>query len=249
MINIFKKKEYLKDSLEGFIDIHNHLLPGIDDGAPDTETSMNLIRKFKRLGINDLICTPHIMNDYYPNNHETINHSLEKLQVALQQTPDLIDVKLRASAEYMMDQSFFEKLESEKILTLKENYILVEMSYFQAPINLKEILFQLQTRGYKPVLAHPERYAFYHSKDLRNYEDLKNRGCLFQINALSLSSHYGTGIQRTGFQLLESGMIDFIGTDTHREQHLEKLETIKIEKKISPQLKKVIIKTKEIFTS
>src|SRR5690606_32817315 len=201
MINIFKKKEYLKDALDGFTDIHNHVLPGIDDGAPNIDESINLIRKFKRLGVNDLICTPHIMNDYYPNNHETINNALEKVQMALQQSTDLVDFQIRAAAEYMMDQSFFEKLDNEKILTLKDKYILIEMSYFQAPINLKEILFQLQTRGYKPVLAHPERYAFYHSKDLSKYEDLKNRGCLFQINALSLSSHYGTGIQRTAFQL------------------------------------------------
>src|SRR5690606_14168580 len=126
MINIFKKREYLKDSLEGFIDIHNHLLPGIDDGASNIDESINLIRKFKRLGINDLICTPHIMNDYYPNNPETINNALEKIQMALQQSTDLVDFKIRAAAEYMMDQSFIEKLDTEKILTLKDKYILVE---------------------------------------------------------------------------------------------------------------------------
>ena len=126
--------------------------------------------------------------------------------------------------------------------------MLVEMSYFQAPINLKEILFKLQTHGYKPVLAHPERYAFYHSKDLRKYEELKNRGCLFQINALSLSPHYGTNMQQIGFKLLEAGMIDFIGSDTHREQHIDKLENIKMNKKLTVQVQKVIEKTKSVFT-
>src|SRR5690606_1812968 len=120
--------------------------------------------------------------------------------------------------------------------------------YFQAPINLKEILFKLQTRGYKPVLAHPERYAFYHSKDLRRYEELKNRGCLFQMNALSLSPHYGTNMQQIAYKLLEEGMIDYIGTDTHRQQHLDKLENIRLDKARSLQVKKVIEKTKEIFT-
>src|SRR5690606_6065388 len=249
MINIFKKKEYLKDSLEGFIDIHNHILPGIDDGSPDLETSLNLIRRYNNLGVSEFICTPHIMNDYYPNTPITIYNALDKLKIALTQTRDLDQVKISAAAEYMMDQTFMEILESEKILTLKDNYILVEMSYFQAPINLKEILFQLQTRGYKPVLAHPERYAYYHSKDLSHYENLKNRGCLFQINALSLSTHYGTGIQRTAFQLIEAGMINFIGTDTHRAQHIEKVESITINKKISSPLKKVIDATKEVFTS
>lgn len=249
MINIFKKKEYLKDSLEGLIDIHNHILPGIDDGSPDLDTSLNLIRRYSHLGVNDFICTPHIMNDYYPNTPETIDNALENLKKALRQTQDLDRVKITAAAEYMMDQSFMEKLESEKVLTLKDNYILVEMSYFQAPINLKEILFQLQTRGYKPVLAHPERYVYYHSKDLSQYDALKNRGCLFQVNALSLSTHYGTGIQRTAFQLMEAGMINFIGTDTHRDQHIEKLESITINKKISSPLNKVMKATKEVFIS
>src|SRR5690606_20815679 len=178
MLSIFKKKEYLKDHIEGLIDIHNHILPGIDDGAPTIEDSMILIRSFQNLGVTNFICTPHIMNDYYPNTPATISAALEKLRTALAISNDLQKIKLHAAAEYMMDQHFMELLEGGEILPLKDNFILVEMSYFQAPINLKEILFQLQTRGYKPVLAHPERYAYYHSKDLRKFEDLKNRGCL-----------------------------------------------------------------------
>src|SRR5690606_18264965 len=186
---------------------------------------------------------------YYPNTPAIILSTLEKVKTALNQTPDLNEIKLRAAAEYMMDQSFMELLETEHMLSLKNNYILVEMSYFQAPINLKEILFQLQTRGYKPVLAHPERYSYFHSKDLRKYEDLKNRGCIFQVNALSLSTHYGKGIQKTAFQLIEAGMIDLIGTDAHRQQHLDKLEMIKLNKKTGSLVKGLIYNTKEIFTS
>lgn len=249
MLSIFKKKEYLKDHIEGLVDIHNHILPGIDDGAPTVEDSLNLIRRFQNIGISDLICTPHIMNDYYPNTPATITAALEKVQSALALTNDLRGIKVRAAAEYMMDQHFLELLESGNILTLKNRYILVEMSYFQAPINLKEILFQLQTRGFKPVLAHPERYTYYHSKDLRKFEDLKNRGCLFQVNALSLSTHYGSSIQKTAFQLLDAGMIDFIGSDAHREQHLEKLENIRLKRNQSNQIKSVLSNTKETFTS
>ena len=249
MLNFFQKKEYLKDHLEEIVDIHNHILPGIDDGAATIEDSLQLFRRFKQIGVQDFICTPHIMNDYYPNTPATISAALEKVRSALALTKDLQGIKVRAAAEYMMDQNFMELLEGGEILTLKDNYILVEMSYFQAPINLKEILFQLQTRGFKPVLAHPERYAYYHSKDLNNYEELKNRGCLFQLNALSLSTHYGTGIQKTAFQLLEAGMIDFIGSDAHREQHWDKLATITLNKKNGNQIRKVITTTKEIFTS
>lgn len=247
MLNIFKKKKYLKDLLEGITDIHNHILPGIDDGAANLEDSIGLLKKFGVLGITNFIATPHVMNDYYPNTPATIKTALDTLNAKISELPDLQKVKVKAAAEYMMDQSFLELLEKEELLTLSENYVLVEMSYFQAPINLNEILFKLQTQGYRPVLAHPERYAYYHSKDLKKYEDLKNRGCLFQINALSLSPHYGSQMQEIGFRLLEAGMIDFIGTDTHRDQHLEKLEKVKLKKNTSIQVKKAIEKTKDIF--
>ncbi|UJH91337.1 histidinol phosphatase [Antarcticibacterium sp. 1MA-6-2] len=205
MLNIFKSKIYLKDLLQGITDIHNHILPGIDDGAANEIDSVQLLLKFKELGITKFIATPHVMNDYYPNTRETINNALSLLKNKIIEDQELQKVKIKAAAEYMMDQSFMEILEKKELLCLNENYVLVEMSFFQAPINLNEILFKLQTQGYRPILAHPERYAFYHSKDLSKYADLKNRGCLFQINALSLSPHYGSQIQEIGFRLLEAG--------------------------------------------
>jgi protein-tyrosine phosphatase len=247
MLSIFQKKIYLKDLLEGLIDIHNHILPGIDDGAGSINDSLELIRKMKMLGYTRFICTPHIMNDYYPNTPSTINPALENLRQAIAGEPEMDKVEIKAAAEYMMDQSFMELIEKEKLLVLKDKYLLVEMSYFQAPINLKEILFKIQTHGYRPVLAHPERYAFYHARDLKKYEELKNRGCLLQLNALSLSTHYGSNMQHTALKLLEAGMIDFIGSDTHRMQHLEKLEAIKLTKKQTAQLQPVIERTKEKF--
>lgn len=247
MLSIFKRKEFLVDHLQEITDIHNHILPGIDDGAANVDDSINLLLKYRELGITKFIATPHIMNDYYPNNSQTIAASLEKLKCSIAENEELNGVEVNYAAEYMMDQHFLELLETKDILTLKGNLVLVEMSYFQAPINLNEILFKLQTQGYKPVLAHPERYAFYHAKDLKKYEDLKNRGCKFQINALSLTSHYGKNMQNMALKLLEQGMIDFIGTDTHRLQHLEKLGKITLHKKFSNDLLKVIQTTKETF--
>lgn len=249
MFSIFKKKEYLIDHLFGVTDIHNHILPGIDDGAINIEESLSLLKKFADLGISNFIATPHIMNDYYPNNRGTITQALEKLKQAIAKDVELKskDIKLSAAAEYMMDQFFVELMDGERLLVLKDNYVLVEMSYFQAPINLKEILFKLQTHGYRPVLAHPERYAFYHSRDLRKYEELKDRGCKFQLNALSLSSHYGKNMQITASRLLERGMIDFIGSDTHRLQHLEKLQTITLSKKTLEPVKVIIANTNSTF--
>lgn len=247
MISIFRKKEYLIDHLHGITDIHNHILPGIDDGAQNTEDSIGLLKKFKDIGITDFIATPHIMNEYYPNSPETIKGALDFLLEKIEGNEELKNVKIRFAAEYMMDQSFMDLLENTKLLTLKDNKVLVEMSYFQAPINLNEILFKLQTSGYKPVLAHPERYAFYHAKNLGKYQELKERGCLFQLNTLSLTPHYGSNMQKTAFKLIESNMIDFIGSDTHRIQHLEKISDITIPKRINDSLKRIISNTREMF--
>lgn len=245
MFSFFQKKYYLKDYLENFTDIHNHILPGIDDGAKDIEASLDLIEGFREVGINQFIATPHIMNDYYPNNKETVARALAQLQSELQERQ--VPTKLKAAAEYMMDQVFLEILEKERLLTLKDNFVLVEMSYFQAPINLNEILFKLQTKQYRPVLAHPERYAFFHSKDLQKYRDLKSRGCSFQLNALSLVGHYGKNMQEIAFRLLEENMIDFLGTDTHQMRHIEKLSAAQLSKKQLELVVPVITRTRETF--
>jgi protein-tyrosine phosphatase len=125
----------------------------------------------------------------------------------------------------MMDEKFTDLIEKEQLLTLKDNLVLVEMSYFSPPINLYEILFQLQLKGYKPILAHPERYNTYHN-NFKEYYKLKRAGCLFQLNLLSLTEHYGKHIQKTTEKLLKENMYDFVGTDAHHHQHLETLQKI-----------------------
>lgn len=246
MLGLFEKKTPLINYTNGLVDIHNHLLPGIDDGAANVEESISLVKRFREIGINNFVSTPHIMNDYYPNTPSTINAALEKLTSALREE-GIHDVQIHAAAEYMMDHSFMNLIESGELLTLNGNLILVEMSYFQAPINLNEILFQLQANGFKPVLAHPERYAFYHSKKMEKFEDLKKRGCYFQLNILSLIGHYGKHIQEAAFSLLDSGMIDYIGTDTHQMRHLEKLSTAKLPQKRMRQLEPIFKNTSDTF--
>ena len=134
-------------------------------------------------------------------------------------------MNISAAAEYMMDEQFVERLKADDILTLKDNYILVEMSYFNAPNNLFDILFEIQLKGYKPVLAHPERYRFYHP-DFQIFYKLKKAGCLFQLNLLSLTEQYGKGVQKMSEKLLRENMYDFVGTDTHHHNHLELLNKI-----------------------
>lgn len=246
MFSFFQKKYFLKDYLENFVDIHNHVLPGIDDGAADIKTSFVLLEHFKQLGITSLIATPHIMNDYYPNTPEIIQKTYELLRTELDETGNR-EIQIKAAAEYMMDQAFLELLENEELLCLRDKMVLVEMSYFQPPIHLNEILFQLQTRQYKPVLAHPERYAFFHSKSLEKYSGLKGRGCLFQLNVLSIVGHYGKNMQAIAFRLLEEGMIDYVGTDTHQIRHLEKLSTSRVSRKQLDLILPVIERTRNTF--
>ena len=247
MLSLFRKKKYLADLLRGFTDIHNHTLPGIDDGAKNLEDSVEILRKYKKLGINQIVCTPHVMNEYYSNTQETIHTAYDSLNKKIKNIPELTDTTINYAAEYMMDQHFLEIMNNTKLLTIKENFVLVEMSYFQAPINLNDILFKLQTKGYKPILAHPERYAFLHSKSLEKYKELKDRGCFFQMNLLSLTDHYGYNIQKMGKDLLSNNLIDFLGSDTHRVDHLEKIGAIKLSRKIENQVKAAITNTKSLF--
>lgn len=217
-----------------FVDIHSHLLPGIDDGAKTIEDSISLISKMKSFGIKNFITTPHVLGDVYPNSTDTILQKLEELKSELTLREGFEDISLRASAEYMMDEQFVQRLEQSDILTLQDNFILVEMSYFNAPINLYDILFEIQLKGFKPILAHPERYNFYHN-DFQNYYKLKKAGCLFQLNLLSLTEQYGGGVKKTAEKLIKENLYDFVGTDTHHKNHLrlmEKIGTKKIKKNI-----------------
>ena len=245
MIFLKKKEIPLVDFFpEGFVDIHSHLLPGIDDGAKNLNNSLELITKMRSYGIKNFITTPHVLGDVYPNSSETIKNKLEEVKKELLKR-NLNDVSIKAAAEYMMDEQFSERLEKEDILTLKDNYILVEMSYFNAPINLYELLFEIQLKGYKPVLAHPERYNFYHN-DIDNYYKLKKHGCLFQLNLLSLTEQYGKNVQKLSNQLLKENMYDFVGSDTHHHHHLELLKKIGTSK-ISTKIKHLLENNIKIY--
>lgn len=220
-----KKRIPLTDFFtNSFVDIHSHLLPGIDDGAKDIDTSIALILKMASYGIKNFITTPHVLGNVYPNSTAVIKEKLAVVQKELEKR-EIKGISIQAAAEYMLDEEFSALLEQKDILVLKDNYILVEMSYFSAPINLYEVLFKIQLKGYKPVLAHPERYNFYHS-DFKSYYKLKQAGCLFQLNLLSLTDQYGKGVQKISKKLLKENLYDFVGTDTHHQNHLALLPKI-----------------------
>ncbi len=246
MLQFFSKKLFLKDLLEDFVDIHNHVLPGIDDGAKCVKEALSLIEKMKVLGVSQFIPTPHVMQDFYPNTEETIGEAyqvlLENLDSKLQS-----DITLNPAAEYMLDSHFESLLENKDLFTLKKNYVLIEMSYFQPPINLEAILFKIKSQGFIPVLAHPERYSFYHN-NLGYYKQLKTLGCLFQLNLLSLGDHYGRRVEKTTAYLLDKNYIDFVGTDVHNENHIHKLSNLRLNKNLVKNLQGIIEKTNTTFS-
>lgn len=198
-------------------DIHSHLIPEIDDGAKNIETSIRLIKGLYELGFRRFTATPHVMADLYPNNAETINKGLRKVEAAL--AAEQLDVKFSAAAEYLMDEQFENLLETQDLLPIAGNHILVEMSFISAPPNLYHLLFRLQTKGYQPILAHPERYLFL-KDNFDQYERLRERGCLLQVNILSLIGYYGKPIRDTALKLLKNKWVDFLGTDLHHDQQL-----------------------------
>lgn len=211
-------------------DVHSHFIPGIDDGAQTMEDSVSLIREFYQLGYKKVITTPHILADGYPNTTEIILKGLENVRVALKH--ENIPVQIEAAAEYYIDFDFGRKIEQEKLLTfgksapnsISGNYLLFEVSYVNPPDNLEQIIFQLQLKGYKPVLAHPERYLFW-AGNFEKYEQLKEKGVLFQLNINSLTGYYSPAARKVAEQLIEKNMIDFLGSDCHHAGHVNLIKT------------------------
>jgi tyrosine-protein phosphatase YwqE len=220
MLGIFRTQ---KATLFPFgTDMHSHILPGIDDGAKDVDGSIRLIEGFHGLGYKKSIATPHIYAELYPNDPATIGSAHQKLAVAMEQRG--CDFPVRYAAEYFLDDSFRNLvLNRHPLLTIHENWVLVETSFVQAPMDFDQRLFDLQVAGYKPVLAHPERYPYWHgNKNL--YHGLRDRGVLFQVNLLSLAGYYGKPVAEAAKFLVTEKLVDLVGTDAHHERHLSALQ-------------------------
>lgn len=245
MLGLFQKKIPLTELLKGVKDIHNHLLPGIDDGSPNVESSIELVKMYQSLGITEFYVTPHTMGDFYPNTPETINASYLKLKEALVERK-LDDITLHTASEYMVDHNFEELVKKDEILTLKDKHVLIEMSYLRESPNFDEVVYKLQLKGYKPILAHPERYLFYiDNKTI--FTQMKNKGIKLQLNALSLNKYYGSKINKKAIELLNDGLYDFIGLDTHKTRHLMVLDRIEVPEKIAKKVSQLVENNNSLF--
>jgi tyrosine-protein phosphatase YwqE len=219
LIHFFKQKPILSDLIpENHVDIHSHLLPGIDDGAITLDDSISLTNQMSSIGFKHIVTTPHIITNVWNNTEESIRLKHQETKKVIENNCTISS--FNAAAEYTMDSYFLKRLETEKLLTLKDKYILVEMSYLNPPFQLYDIIFEIQLAGYKPILAHPERYPFYHF-NFAAYDKLKNSGCLFQLNLLATVNYYGENVAKIADKLLANDYYDFVGSDIHHQNHID----------------------------
>ena len=224
LFDLFKKK---KEVLEPFdlsrfkVDIHSHLIPGIDDGSQTMDQTIAMLAKFQSLGYKKVITTPHVMSDSFPNTSENILAGLEDVRSEIKKVG--LTIEIEAAAEYYFDETFVAKIKAKDLLTFGDNYVLLEFAFHSPPQYIDQMFFELQSRGYRPVVAHFERYMYYLGKIDRAIE-WRQKGINIQININSLSGHYGPDIKKQAERLIDAGEFDFIGTDCHRIEHLILLE-------------------------
>lgn len=222
MFDWVRKKDTNKNVNALQVDIHSHLLPGLDDGVQSYEESEDVILHFQSLGYRKLITSPHVMSDTYKNTSERILARLKKLRAFLEERE--IDMEIDAAAEYYLDEYVIKLVdENQKVLTFGKNYLLFETNFLNEPFNLKEFIFLATTKGYQPVLAHPERYL-YLQNNLEKAEDLIDRGVLFQINISSITGFYSKIVQTTANKLIDRGWVHLLGSDCHHLQHVRLVE-------------------------
>jgi len=218
MFGLFKKKPARKEITFNYesvaVDMHSHVLPGIDDGAQTPAESIFLIRKMMSLGIKKIIATPHIMVDFYRNNRETITNALDILKAELKK--ENIDIDISAAAEHYFDETFEKRITDGQLMTMGDNHVLFEFSFINLPPNYIQVVQKLKDLGYRPILAHPERYSY---MTLEQYKNLHDWGCDFQLNTISLTGYYGKDIKTTAEMLVDNNLIDYISSDMHHPRH------------------------------
>lgn len=201
------------------VDIHSHLIPDLDDGVKSLDDALTCLQQLADWGIRKVITTPHVSRDWYPNSHANLKEGLATLQtlVAEHQLPLTVEV----AAEYLLDDFFMEALDQGELLAFgSKRYLLVETGWSAPPLGLDDMLFRIQTHGYTPVLAHPERYTYY-QKEKHMLEHLRENGVLFQLNWMSLCGRYGSQVEKQARYILQQHWVDFIGSDLHRPADLE----------------------------
>jgi len=221
MFEFLKRKQQFPPDFTGITDSHSHILPGVDDGVKTMKSALQILDTYERWGIREVWLTPHIMDDV-PNTTEELTHRFEELKTQYKG-----GIKLNLAAEYMLDYNFETRLAARDLLCLGPKRILVETSYLEPPMNFDEILFNIITAGYTPILAHPERYLYMSEE---KYSELKKQGVLLQLNWGSLGGLYGSRIKERAYRLLGKGMYDMSGSDIHTQRMYKFYTSILLDK-------------------
>jgi tyrosine-protein phosphatase YwqE len=209
MFGLFNRRMSILDSglLKGAVDQHSHILYGLDDGVKTQEDSLAILRFLEEQGVSEVWFTPHVMEDV-PNTTEAIRARFEELKAVYGG-----GLQLHLAAEYMIDTLFEERLSNRDLLEHGDEVVLVETSAIAPPINLWVVLDKMLKSGYRPLIAHPERYRY---MDRDDYRDLHNMGCLLQLNLPSIVGFYGESARQRAQYLLDKGWYRMFGSDCHR---------------------------------
>ncbi len=245
MFSLFSSNKIKPDLSFISVDMHSHLLPGLDDGLQEPDQTLQFVKELQQLGYKKLICTPHILSGIYDNSPDTILPKLELVRALLKENN--IDMPLEVAAEYMVDADFENYVDEEKrLLTFGKNLILIEMSYAAASNNIEQVIFQLRLKGWQPVLAHPERYPYY-LPNPKQYERFIDLGCLLQINILSLFGYYGEAAKHIAQDLLKKNFVSFVGSDMHHDNHLNALKSLASKKSFYKLFENIELKNKDLL--
>ena len=228
-----KKQSLLSSAvLNGTVDSHSHILFDVDDGVRTLEESLSILEYEESLGVKEIWCTPHIIEDGL-NDHELFKARFEQLNEAYSGP-----IRLHLAAEYMLDTVFEQRFRDRELLTHENNTLLVETSAWTPPIGLDKTLRNIQNAGYRPLLAHPERYRY---MNIPSYERLRKLGIHFQLNLPSLVGFYGETAKGKAEWLLEHGYYTEVGSDCHRLRLIkEQYERTVLKKEVVTQLQKLL---------
>lgn len=226
------------------VDMHSHLLPGLDDGAVTIQETLHYFKLMKQWGYRKCIVTPHIFSGVYNNSPQNILPVYENVKQELIKAG--IQIEIEVAAEYMLDDSFMELLnQNEQILSFGDQFVLIEMPFAAPSPYIESAIFNLILKGFKPILAHPERYSYYF-QDNAYYSRLIDMGCLFQINMLSLSGYYGKTVKKIATSLIDNKMVSFIGTDLHHLSHAEAIKAYTVTREFYKKTRKIQLKNNSL---
>jgi tyrosine-protein phosphatase YwqE len=223
IFSLFRRKKEKERGRIINVDLHSHLIPGIDDGSASMEESLILLKGMADLEYQKVITTPHIMLDAYKNTPQIIHEGLDALRKASE--TEGIEVEIEAAAEYYLDDGFYDLLHKGDMLTINGEYLLFETSYVSKPLQFEEMIFEIGAAGYRPLMAHPERYRYIRDYK-KEYGRFKELGVMFQVNLNSFGGHYGRDAKQKAEFLSQEGMIDFLGSDVHHKKQVVTLESV-----------------------